>query len=91
MLLEVLQGARDEDHAGRLEGFLRQFVPLPMLGHAIAMLAARNVRGLRARGIAVRRTTDLLIGTWCIANGVPLLHDDRDFEPMHRHLGLQVV
>jgi predicted nucleic acid-binding protein len=36
----------------------------------------------------VRKTIDLLIGTWCIENRSPLLHDDRDFHPMARYLGL---
>jgi predicted nucleic acid-binding protein len=43
---------------------------------------------LRKRGITVRKTIDLLIGTWCIENRRPLLHNDSDFRPMARHLGL---
>ena len=43
---------------------------------------------LRQRGITIRKTIDLLIGTWCIENGKPLLHNDSDFRPMTRHLGL---
>ena len=34
------------------------------------------------------KTIDLLIGTWCIENRRPLLHNDSDFRPMTRHLGL---
>lgn len=30
----------------------------------------------------------MLIGTWCIENGVALLHNDSDFRPIARHLGL---
>ena len=43
---------------------------------------------LRRRGITVRKTIDLLIGTWCIHNRGPLLHNDADFRPMARYLGL---
>jgi predicted nucleic acid-binding protein len=43
---------------------------------------------LRKRGITVSKTIDLLIGTWCIENRRPLLHNDSDFHPMARHLGL---
>ena len=43
---------------------------------------------LRRRGITIRTTIDLLIGSWCIQNGEPLLHNDDDFRPMARHLGL---
>jgi hypothetical protein len=39
----------------------------------------------------VRKTIDLLIGTFCIVNDCVLLHCDRDFDPMTRHLGLRVL
>jgi hypothetical protein len=60
-------------------------------GEAVAVAAARNYRRLRARGVTLRKTIDLLIGTWCIDNRVPLLHNDRAFDPMARHLGLVAV
>ena len=53
--------------------------------------SARNFRSLRKRGVTVRKTIDLLIGTWCIENRRPLLHNDGDFRPMARHLGLVEV
>ncbi len=55
------------------------------------MQAAAHYRKLRAKGITVRKTIDLLIGTFCIARNCRLLHADRDFDPMRDHLGLQVV
>jgi predicted nucleic acid-binding protein len=61
---------------------------VPMAGEAIAVVAARNFRSLRKRGITVRKTIDLLIGTWCIENRTSLLHNDNDFRPMAQHLGL---
>lgn len=88
MLCEVLQGLENEAAARAVEGFLRRFDIASMAGDAIAVVAARNFRYLRRRGITVRKTIDLLIGTWCIENRVPLLHNDRDFAPMARHLGL---
>jgi predicted nucleic acid-binding protein len=90
-MLEVLQGARDDAHAGRLKGFLDQFVLVGMFNQVVAEEAARNFRELRSRGIAVRKTVDLIIGTFCILHGHRLLHDDRDFEPMREHLGLLVM
>ena len=52
---------------------------------------ARNYRALRAAGCTVRKTPDLIIGTYCIEHGHTLLHADRNFEPMREYLGLQVV
>lgn len=87
----MLQGARDDAHAARIERNLRNFPIVSMLDETIAVRAARNHRRLRARGITVRRTIDMIIGTFCLAGGHALLHDDRDFDPLATHLGLQVV
>ena len=91
MLCEVLQGLRGEQEAEEVEAFLRRFDIAPMAGDAIAVAAARNFRALRARGATVRKTIDLLIGTWCIEYRRPLLHNDRDFTLMARHLALAEV
>jgi len=91
MLCEILQGLVSDDAASDVERLLRQFDIVSMAGEAIAVAAARNYRLLRARGITIRKTIDLLIGTWCIENRRALLHNDRDFHPMARHLGLDEV
>ena len=88
MLCEVLQGLDSERAAQEVEALLRRFEIVPMAGGVIATAAARNFRSLRRRGITVRKTIDLLIGTWCIQNRGPLLHNDGDFRPMARYLGL---
>jgi hypothetical protein len=88
MLCEVLQGLDSERTALHVEALLRRFEIVPMAGEAIAVSAARNFRILRRRGITIRKTMDLLIGTWCIENRGPLLHNDSDFRPMARYLGL---
>jgi predicted nucleic acid-binding protein len=91
MLCEVLQGLDGEATARQVEALLRRFEIVPMAGDTIAVLAARNFRSLRRRGITIRKTIDLLIGTWCIENRRPLLHNDGDFRPMAAHLGLVEV
>ena len=88
ILLQVLQGARDEVHAARIERGLRQFAVVPLLDPDLAPLAARNYRQLRELGVTVRKTADIIIGTFCIERRCALLHDDRDFAPMEQHLGL---
>jgi len=91
MLCEVLQGLKDERAARSVEALLRRFDIVPMGGDEIAVSAARNFRALRRKGVTVRTTIDLLIGTWCIENRTALLHNDNDFRPMARHLGLVEV
>jgi predicted nucleic acid-binding protein len=91
ILLEVLQGARDEAHAARIERDMRRYAVVPLLDDELAPRAARNYRALRDLGVTIRKTADLIIGTYCIERGHALLHDDRDFDPMEQHLGLRVA
>ena len=91
ILLEVLQGARDEAHAMRIERGLRSYAVVPLLNPDLAPHAARNYRKLRDLGVTIRKTADIIIGTFCIEHRHSLLHDDRDFAPMQQHLGLTVV
>ena len=91
ILLEVLQGARDELAAARIERGLSRFEVVPLLDADLAPRAARNYRRLRDMGITIRKTNDIIIGTFCIERGCSLLHDDRDFVAMEEHLGLVVA
>jgi predicted nucleic acid-binding protein len=91
VLLEVLQGARDDRHAREIETELRVFRMDRMLDIGIAAKTARNYRVLRGRGITLQGTTDLVIATFCVEHGHSLLHDDRDFDAMAPHIGLTVV
>jgi predicted nucleic acid-binding protein len=91
ILLEVLQGARDDRHAARLNQILRRYKLVPLFDEHLAVRAADNFRRLRSIGITVRKTMDLIIGTFCIEHGHRLLHHDRDFEPMTTHLGLLIA
>ncbi len=91
ILLEVLQGVRDDLHASRIERALRRFPIEAMLNPGLAIRAAKNYRALRERGITIRKTIDVIIGTFCLAGNHQLLHADRDFDPMVTYLGLKVV
>jgi len=88
MLCEVLQGLDSEREAREVESLLRRFEVVSMVSDASAVAAASNFRSLRRHGITIRKTIDLVIGTWCIENRTPLLHNDKDFRPMAVHLGL---
>lgn len=90
ILLEVLQGTRDDRHASAIEARMRAFRRVGLAGFDIATAAARHFRELRGQGITVRKTVDLVIGTCCIRHDIALLHDDRDFDPMQA-LGLRVA
>lgn len=90
VLLEVLRGASTEARAQAIEAWLSAFTIVPMLDGALASRAAGHYRHLRGLGITPRSVPDLVIGAWCIAHAVPLLHRDRDFAAMAAHCGLRV-
>jgi hypothetical protein len=70
---------------------LLSFEVVTIGGIDLALEAADHYRALRRLGVTVRKTVDLLIGTWCIVQDCALLHSDRDFDPMAQHLGLRVL
>lgn len=89
VLVEVLQGLRDDLQAKRIENVMTQFGVIQIVDTAVAVQAARNYRTLRALGVTPRKTIDTLIATRCIADGIALLYSDRDFDPFVEHLGLR--
>jgi hypothetical protein len=91
ILTEVLQGFRRDRDFREARRLLAAFPTVTMVGPELAVRAAENYRRLRRLGVTVRKTIDVMIGTFCIARRLPLLHSDGDFEPMVRHLGLRVV
>ena len=91
IVAEVLQGVRDHREFNLVKKTLDAFTQIDLVGHDIAVKAARNFRLLRVKGITVRKTIDSLIATRCIEDGITLLHSDRDFIPFHRHLGLRAA
>ena len=91
ILAEVLQGFRNDRDFRRARAALDTLIFEPMTGRDVALASARNFRALRARGVTVRKTIDMLIATFCMERGHLLLHSDRDFDPIAEHLGLDIV
>ncbi|MGO9242461.1 MAG: PIN domain nuclease [Bryobacteraceae bacterium] len=91
ILTEVLQGFALEKDFNAARKMLTSLTVVDLGGEQIAIQAARNFRALRRLAVTVRKTIDSIIATRCIESGHELLHDDRDFDPFERHLGLRVV
>lgn len=91
ILVEVLQGFRNDRDARTAKELFGALSLLTMLGAANAYKAADNYRLLRSRGIRVRKTIDGIIATACIEASLPLLFSDRDFQPYVEHLGLEAA
>ena len=91
ILTEVLHGFADDRDFNEAQKMLTSLTVVPLGGQEIAIQAAKNFRALRAVGVTVRKTIDTVIATRCIESGYELLHNDRDFDPFAKHLGLRVV
>ncbi len=88
---ELMQGIRSAAQRRRVSELLLTLPRFDMVGFRIAEKAAANYRLLRARGLTVRKTIDVLIGTFCAENDMQLTHCDRDFDVMAPHIGLRIV
>jgi predicted nucleic acid-binding protein len=91
ILTEVLQGFREDRDVNKARELLDYLLFRPMLGRELAIKSAENYRHLRKRGVTVSKTIDVMIATFCIESDLPLLHNDKDFEPMVKHLKLETI
>ena len=91
ILAEVLQGFKRDSDFRKAKQLLDALVFKEMLGRELAVKSAQNYRRLRKKGVTVRKTVDVMIATFCIEKGLALLHSDKDFDPMTKHLGLRSV
>ena len=89
VLFEVLRGFRHERDY-RQARLLMQTLSVEPVGGAETMLAAaQHFRSLRAQGVTVRSSIDVLVAAFCIENDYALLHRDRDFEAFEELRGLR--
>lgn len=91
VIAEVLQGCNDSKIFSDTVRLFRRSDFVIVGGYEVVVEAARNYIALRSKGITIRKTIDTLIATRCILNGYQLLHNDRDFLPFEKHLGLKCV
>jgi hypothetical protein len=87
--MEVLAGARDEQHLHDLRALLARATIIPTEPTEYEYAAALY-RSCRRRGETVRKLIDCLIAASAIRESIPILHADIDFEVLARHTPLQV-
>jgi len=89
ILTEVLQGFKSDKDYEAAKNYLNELPFRQMGGYNVAIQSAQNYRKLRKAGVTVRKTIDIIIATFCIVEGLTLLHDDRDFNPIASHFPLK--
>ena len=87
--MEVLAGARDESHLLSLRRLLARAATIPMQPTDYEDAAALY-RRCRQHGETVRKLIDCLIASAAIRAGVPILHNDADFDVLARHTELRI-
>ncbi len=90
ILAEILQGVRSDIDYRKTKAYLESLLYLPMDRRTFEM-AAEIYRSLRKKGVTVRKPVDCMIASVAIEQDIPLLHNDRDFDPIEKHCGLEVL
>ncbi|MEM6830906.1 MAG: PIN domain nuclease [Bacteroidota bacterium] len=90
ILAELKQGCQSEKELKIINEVVGLLDYRDLVGRRIADKAAENYQFLRQKGVTVRKTIDVIIGTFCIEHDLFLLHSDRDFDPMENYLELKV-
>jgi len=88
IFLEILQGIRSDRDYRITKQTLLTLEQYEMFGKGMAEKCVDKYRALRKKGITIRKTSDVIIATFCIEQKMPLLFLDRDFIPFVDHLGL---
>ena len=87
--MEVLAGARDEQHLNDLRRLLARASLLPTRATDYEQAAALFRKCCRG-GETVRKLIDCLIAATAIRLGISVLHADSDFDVLARHTDLQI-
>jgi predicted nucleic acid-binding protein len=85
--MEVLAGARDEQHLAQLRGLLARATLVSVVAEDYDQAAALY-RTCRRSGETVRKLIDCLIAAVAIRSNTPVLHADADFAALARHTPL---
>ena len=85
---EVMQGIKIKHEREQVSSLFLSLPGYEMVGFHIAEKSAKNYRFLRSKGVTIRKTIDVIIGTFCVENNLQIIHYDRDFDFMAPHIGL---
>ncbi|MBA2495524.1 MAG: PIN domain nuclease [Acidimicrobiia bacterium] len=88
--MEVLAGARDEQHLHALRGLLAR-ATVVSTGPDDYERASALYRACRRKGETVRKLIDCLIAAVAVGEAMAVLHADTDFDVLARHTAVEVV
>ena len=80
VVFEVMRGFHHAADQARAKDLLLRLEVVEIGGLENALVAAQHYRELRLRGHTIRSPIDVLLASYCIAQGHFLLHRDADFD-----------
>jgi predicted nucleic acid-binding protein len=89
VLFEVLRGFRFERAHRDAKQLMESLDIEATAGHDLALAASAHYRSLRAQGVTVRSSIDVLVASFCIERDYALLHRDKDFDAFESLRGLR--
>mgnify|MGYP000552797204 CR=1 FL=1 len=89
--MEVLQGISNRDQFNKTKKVLDKLNRVSIAGFDLALKSAVNYNILRAKGYTIRKSIDVLIGTYCHEVGCRLLHNDKDFNFFNECFKIHIV
>jgi len=89
ILIEILQGIRDENQYLLTKNYLLDITCLP-ISQSTYIAAAQIYRHLHSVGFTIRKPIDCLIAAVALEQQCLLLHNDRDFDPIANHFPLKI-
>ncbi|QKZ12494.1 PIN domain nuclease [Spirosoma sp. KUDC1026] len=91
VLQEVLQGIWEDTLYEDVKHVLSDMIMLTLDPVEAAIGAADLYRSLRKKGVTIRKPNDCLIAYYALMHGLPVLHNDVDFDQIARYTTLRVV
>ena len=89
ILQVVLQGIREDTQYRQIKEIFSYFTVLQLPPVQAAIGAAELYRGLRKKGVTIRKSNDCLIAFYAIEFSTSLVHLDSDFELICKHSKLK--
>jgi predicted nucleic acid-binding protein len=90
VVMEILAGARDPSHLTTLRRLLQRCDLLPVTAEDYESASA-IWRACRRAGDTPRSLLDCLVAAVAMRHGVAVLHSDRDYDMIARHVGLALA
>jgi predicted nucleic acid-binding protein len=89
--MEILQGIPQREQFEKTKRLLDSLNKVSITGFDLALKSAINYNFIRSKGYTIRKSIDVLIGTYCFETNCRLLHCDKDFDYFNECIQINLV